>query len=145
MWHFLNLHFLQISLFSNTFLQCIFSESFLNKVIGLQVSQPHSARKVQKVDKVHLFADHDGKVLLVGETVLADANDPEDRLLGLFHILHGSKLQSSDRVDLIVARALQTSDSYNLLLCTYLITGLEHALGTFQKFMIVEYYPWGTR
>lgn len=47
-------------------------ESFFNKVLGSQVGHSAPPCGILKFGKIHIFAEHEGRVQAVGEEVTAD-------------------------------------------------------------------------
>lgn len=88
------------------------SESFLNIVRGSPVGEPVSSCRTKNFDKVHLFKQHYSKNQPVGEALIADVTSSEDYPSVLPRRVHGSTLQSSEGMDLVVVGAVQPFDSF---------------------------------
>lgn len=74
------------------------------------------------------------------DDVLFDVLNFQDGLYGHSSRLHGSTLQNSDRMDLLVVRAAQTSDSSKSVTYAYAIPGPENPLAPSCELFLAGYY-----
>lgn len=107
---FYNLFFLRRTYSGFVRYKC-FQRNLLQQIVLLRSRSDSLCRRTEELVRVHLFAGHDRKMQFVGHSIIADATSPVKYPLRLPCRLHGTILQSCDRVNLVVPCFVQYFDN----------------------------------
>lgn len=107
----------------------------LNKVLGSQVGQSGSTRKIEKFGKVHLLSEYGSRLQPVREAVIVNATNPEGDSSRLLRGLHGSTLKCSDGMDLVMVGTVQSFHTSNPVPYSFINTSYRMTLRQMKTIM----------